>query len=113
MSFRVATRQSGAVTIIDLSGSVTHSDAGALHEMLDELIKKGQKRVLLNLEEVGHLDSSGISALVQAYKSIKNSGGQFKVLHLNRQVQRILEITNLSHVLEDYSDENAALHSFL
>jgi anti-sigma B factor antagonist len=113
MSFRVSTRQSGAVTIIDVSGSVTHSEARALQEMFDDLLKKGQTRVLLNLEEVSHLDSSGISALVQAYKSIKNSGGQFKVLHLNKQVQRLLEITHLSHVLEDYSDENAALHSFL
>jgi len=49
---------------------------------------------------------------VRSYLSVKKSGGALKVMHLSKQVQRILEVTRLSELLEDYPDEDAALKSF-
>jgi len=112
MAFMVTSRQSGPATIVDVSGPVTYGEAGALQQMLLELVKKGQRNILLNLGNVSHLDSSGISTLVRGYTTIKNAGGQLKVLHLSKHVQRLLEITNLTKVFEDFSDEETALRSF-
>jgi anti-sigma B factor antagonist len=112
MDFAVSARQSGPATIIDVSGPVMYGEAMALDEMLRGLIKVGQKNILLNLGEVTQLDSSGIGVLVRTYLSVKKSGGALKVMHLSKQVQRILEVTRLSELLEDYPDEDAALNSF-
>ena len=113
MEFEVSVRQSGPTTIFDLRGPVMHTEARALHEMVCELLKIGHKKILVNLSEVTRLDSSGIGLLVRTYTTVKNEGGDLKVLHLNKQIQRILEITNLTRVLEDYPDEESALRSFL
>jgi anti-sigma B factor antagonist len=112
MDFAVSARQSGTATIIDVSGPVMYGEAMALDEMLRGLIKVGQKNILLNLGDVTQLDSSGIGVLVRSYLSVKKSGGALKVMHLSKQVQRILEVTRLSELLEDYPDEDAALKSF-
>lgn len=113
MDFAVSARQSGGTTIIDVRGPVMYGEAVALHEMLHSLMKVGQKNILLNLSEVTQLDSSGIGVLVRSYLSVKKSGGALKVMHLTKQVQRILEVTRLSELLEDYPDEEAALKSFM
>lgn len=112
MEFAVSARQSGGTTIIDVRGPVMYGEAVALHEMLHSLVKVGQKNILLNLGEVTQLDSSGIGVLVRSYLSVKKSGGALKVMHLSKQVQRILEVTRLSDLLEDYPSEEAALKSF-
>jgi anti-sigma B factor antagonist len=112
MDFEVSVRQSGPTTIFDLRGPVMYTEARALHDMVCELLKIGHKKILVNLSNVTRLDSSGIGSLVRTYTAVKDGGGDLKVLHLDRQIQRILEITNLTKILEDYSDEEAALRSF-
>ncbi len=113
MSFSATSRESGDVTIIDISGQITYGEAAAFHAMLQDLLGKGRKKFLLNLDNVNQLDSSGVAELVGSYTTIRRNGGEMKMLHLNVQVQRLLAITNLCKLLEDYSDEQAALRSFL
>lgn len=112
MGFSVSIRQSGPITIVDIKGTVTYLEADALHEMFVDLLAKGRKKILLNLSDVSQLDSSGIGALARGFALIKRSGGDLKMTHLNKQVQRLLEITNLAKIFEDFPDEETALHSF-
>jgi anti-sigma B factor antagonist len=111
-NFKVSARQVGSATVIDITGPLMYGEARALHDMLCELIETGQTKILLNLGNVSHLDSSGISLLVRSYATVKNAGGQLKVLNLSKQIQRLLEVTNLANIFEDYSDEETALRSF-
>ena len=113
MSFKASARESGNVTVIDISGPLTLSEGYALREMLRDLLDKGRKRFLLNLDEVSYLDSSGIGELVRGYTTIKKSGGELKVLHLSKRVEELLRMVNLCAVIEDYSDEQTAIRSFL
>jgi len=112
MSFSVSIRQADTITVVDIKGTVTYLEADALHEMFIDLLAKGQKKILLNLSEVTQLDSSGIGALARGFALIKRDGGDLKMTHLNKQVQRLLEITNLAKIFEDFPDEQTALHSF-
>lgn len=112
MNFRVSSRQVGPATVVDISGPLMYGEARALHDMLSELLKAGHTKILLNLGNVSHLDSSGISLLVRSYTTVKNAGGQMKMLNLGKQIQRLLEITNLAKIFEDYPDEESALQSF-
>jgi anti-sigma B factor antagonist len=112
MRFSVTTRQRGSVTVVDIKGTVAYHGADALHEMFRELLQKGQKKILLNLSEVTQLDSSGIGELARCFAMVKSARGEFKMMQLNKQVQRLLEVTNLCAIFEDFADEQSALHSF-
>ena len=110
--FSVSVRQAGAITVVDISGMVTYNEAGALHETFLDLLHSGRKNILLNLSDVTQLDSSGIGALARAFATVRGKGGDLKMMQLSKQVQRLLEITNLCTIFEDYSDETSALKSF-
>ncbi len=112
MSFSASVRLSAGVTLIDIGGWVARSEAGALHDMLHDLLGKGRKNFVLNLKEVQHLDSSGIGELASAYATVKKSGGQLKILHLSSKVRDLFSLTNLYMVFEEYPDEQTAIQSF-
>lgn len=113
MSVKLTTRQVGDVTAIDVSGRITLGEgSAALREALRELVSKGQKKVLLNLGDVSYIDSSGIGELVSGFTTVTNSGGNLKLLNLNKRVKDLLQITKLYTVFEVHEDEAAAIRSF-
>jgi anti-sigma B factor antagonist len=113
VSVKLTTRQVGDVTAIDVSGRITLGEgSAALREALRDLVSKGQKKVLLNLGDVSYIDSSGIGELVSGFTTVTNSGGNLKLLNLNKRVKDLLQITKLYTVFEVHEDEAAAIRSF-
>jgi anti-sigma B factor antagonist len=66
----------------------------------------------MNLHAVGYLDSSGLGELVKAYTTVRNQGGQLKLVSPSKRVQDLLEITTLSRVFSIEADEASAIQSF-
>ena len=60
-----------------------------LRDTVKELLGKGQN-ILLNLGDISYIDSSGIGELVAAFTSVRNRGGELKLLHLTKKVQDLL-----------------------
>jgi len=103
----------GDVTVIDVAGRITLGEgSSALREAMKDLVTKGQKKILLNLGEVSYIDSSGIGELVSGFTTVTNSGGNLKLLNLNKRVKDLLQITKLYTVFEVHEDEAAAIRSF-
>src|SRR6201996_1111667 len=113
MSIKVSTRQGDGVTILDLSGRITLGEGSVtLRDTIRDLVAKGDKNILLNLGDVSYIDSSGIGELVSAYTSVKNAGGELKLLNLTKKVQDLLQITKLYTVFDVRDDEATAISSF-
>jgi anti-sigma B factor antagonist len=113
VSVKLNTRQVGNVTVIDVAGRITLGEgSAALRETLRDMIAKGQNKILLNLADVTYIDSSGIGELVSAYTTVANTGGQLKLLNLNKRVKDLLQITKLYTVFEVKDDEADAIRSF-
>jgi anti-sigma B factor antagonist len=113
MNFRAIPRNANGATVVDLSGPISLGEGSAmLREMLRDLARKGEKRIILNLADVTYIDSTGIGELVSGYTSIKNQGGELKLLNLTRRVHDILLVTRLYTVFDIHSDEKTALSSF-
>ena len=113
MSFKATPRESGGVTVVEVSGRITLGEGSAvLRAMIRDLLEKGQKRIILNLGDVNYIDSSGIGELVSAFTTVKKQGGELKLLHLTRKVHDLLQITKLYTVFDVYSDEQTAIQSF-
>ena len=113
MAIKVNVRQVGDVTIVDVAGRITLGEGSSiLRDTLRELVNKDQKNVLLNLGEVSYIDESGIGELVSGFTTVTNSGGQLKLLNLNKRVKDLLQITKLYTVFKIFEDEAAATRSF-
>ena len=113
MSMKFKTRQVDGVTILDLTGRITLGEGSVtLRDAVKDVLSKGSKSILLNLAGVDYIDSSGLGELVSAYTTVKNQGGELKLLHLTTKVHDLLQITKLYTVFDVKDDEAAAIASF-
>ena len=110
---QIAERESGSVTILDLSGKITLGEGDALlKDKLHSLLHQGKKHVLLNLADVNYVDSAGLGALVSAYTTVAREGGTLKLASITRKLQDLLSITKLLTVFETFDSEDEALRSY-
>lgn len=110
---QISERQSGSVTVLDLSGKVTlGEDSTLLKDKLQSLLHQGRKNLVLNLAEVSYVDSAGLGALVSAYTTVTREGGSLKLVNVTKRLQDLLSITKLLTVFETFDSEDEALRSF-
>ncbi|MBV8476997.1 MAG: STAS domain-containing protein [Acidobacteria bacterium] len=113
MTMKSNTRQIDGVTIVDISGRITLGEGSIiLRDTVRDLISKGNKKILLNLGDVNYIDSSGIGELVSAFTTVRNQGGELKLLNLTKKVHDLLQITKLYTVFDVKDDETSAVKSF-
>ena len=113
MTLKASSRQVDGVNIVDLNGRITLGEGSViLRDTVRDLISKGRKHILLNLGDVTYIDSSGIGELVSAFTSVRNQGGELKLLKLTKKVHDLLQITKLYTVFDVRDDEAQAVQSF-
>jgi anti-sigma B factor antagonist len=113
VSVKASTRQAGSVAIVDLSGQIKLGEGtSTLRDTVKDLLGKGQKKILLNLGDVNYIDSIGVGELVSAFTSVRNQGGELKLLHLTKKVHDVLQITKLYTIFDVRDDEAGAIAAF-
>jgi len=110
---KTSTRQVDGITILDLSGRITLGEGSVqLRDAVRDLLSKGSKNILLNLGDVNYIDSSGIGELVSAFTTVRNQGGELKLLNLTKKVHDLLQITKLYTVFDIKDDEASAIAAY-
>jgi anti-sigma B factor antagonist len=113
MSMNVKIRHVEGVTVLDLSGKITLGDGSiALREAVRDALAAGSKKILINLADVNYIDSAGLGELVGSYTSVKNAGGELKLLQLSKKVRDLLVITKLLTVFDVKDEEKEAVAAF-
>jgi len=113
VTMKSSSRQIDGITVLDLSGRITLGEGSViLRDTIRDLIGRGQKKILLNLGDVSYIDSSGIGELVSAFTTVRNQGGELKLLNLTKKVHDLLQITKLYTVFDIKDDEANAIKSF-
>jgi len=113
VTMKSSTRQIDGVTIVDLSGRITLGEGSViLRDTVRELMGKGSKKILLNLGDVNYIDRSVIGEFVSAFTTVRNQGGELKLLNLTKKVHDLLQITKLYTVFDVKDDETTAVKSF-
>ncbi len=106
-------RVSGNVTILDLDGKITLGEGDVLlRDTVAKLIDNKSVNVILNLENVSYMDSGGLGEVVRSYTSLRNAGGDVKLLKAAKRISDLLTITKLSTVFDSFEDEAEAIASF-
>ena len=83
-----------------------------IRDTVRETLEGGETNILLNLGDVGYIDSAGIGELVSSYTTVTNQGGQLKLLNLTEKLEQLLAITKLTTIFDFFDDEAAAVGSF-
>ena len=106
------TRQIGDVVVVDISGRITLGEGNViLRDLVRELADKGNRKIVLNLSEVNYVDSSGIGELVKTHTTMRNQGGELRLVNLNKRINDLLQMTRLASVFEIELDEASAIRS--
>ena len=113
MTMKASNRQVDGITVVDLSGRITLGEGSVvLRDAVRDLLAKGEKKMLLSLGNVTYIDSSGIGELVSAFTTVRNQGGELKLLNLTKKVHDLLQITKLYTVFDVKDDEAQAVAAY-
>jgi len=113
MSLTIEPREVSHVTILDVHGRIVLGDEiHTLRDAVRGLIEQGQKKIILNLAGVDYIDSSGVGELVSSFTTVRNAGGELKLLSLTQKVHDVLHVTKLYTVFDIKDDEFHAVKSF-
>jgi len=108
-------RMVGDVAILDISGKllggppVSEELKAQVHQLLDEGIRK----IVLDLENVKRMNSSGLGVLISILTSIRNHGGELKLAAINETMKGILVLTKLNSIFDTYKTSEGATQSFV
>ncbi len=110
---KITTRREEGVTIVDLDGKlIIGAEAMQLRETIKGLLDRMGHKILLNLQKVRLIDSSGIGELMRVKTAADAQGATIKLLHVEDKVRNTLEMTGLIGVFETFNDEIDAIASF-
>jgi anti-sigma B factor antagonist len=110
-----------AITIGEVEGVTVLKPVGRIEfgEESDELLAKvrtlldeGRRNLVMNMNEVTLVDSSGLSALVSAHSSARFHGASLRICHMGAQLRELLGVTCLLSIFEIYDTEVDAISSF-
>ncbi len=110
----ITIRDLGDVVIFDIEGEIQRSGHKEpnLHQAVKSQLDSGRRKILLNLENVGFIDSYGVGEILASYTSTQNLGGKIKLAGISKKLGLVFKITWLDRVFEVFDDEAAALQSF-
>lgn len=107
-------RDVGGVVILDIDGKLMGGvDSELFQETVQELLDGGRQQILVNLEKVKWMNSTGLGILIAGLQTTKRSGGSLKLVHVSDRIRDLLKITKLSSVFESYDAETEAVESFV
>src|ERR1700738_1436821 len=113
MSLEVLTGQvANRVAVVAPPGRLDVAGAPTLKDAISETLKKGHARVVIDMEGVSFVDSTGLGSVIAALKQIRSSEGDLRLAAPNQQVRVVLELTTLDRVFPYYSTVEEALTGF-
>ena len=86
-----------SVYIIEVMGDMDLYSAFELKDVVTKMLSKGIKKIVLDLEKVDYIDSSGIGVLIHVYSTIKKSGNKLKIANVHGSVEKVIRLTKLTH----------------
>jgi anti-sigma B factor antagonist len=111
VALKMTNSEVDGTSVVALDGRIVE-ESKSLREKLKGLIAEGKKQIVLNMDNVTYIDSTGLGTLVAAHVSAKTQGASLKLCNLGRRFQELLQLTKLLTVFEVCNTEAAAVASF-
>jgi len=103
--------ENSGVQVLHLKGKILGGpEAGAIKDTIYELISNGKKKIIIDMQELDLMNSSGLGILIAAVTTLKNNGGKLSLLHVPERIRHLLKITRLDSVFSQFDSMDEALH---
>jgi anti-sigma B factor antagonist len=113
MALKITNEETDGVAVLALDGRIVlGEETNKLRESVKNLISQGKKNVVIDMQNVTMIDSSGLGALVAAYSSAKSGGASLRLCNLGAHFNQLLQITKLLTVFEVSKTQEDAVLSF-
>ena len=113
MALRMTERDVEGVAVVDIEGRIVlGEESNSFREKVKGLLAGGKKKIVLNLANVGYIDSAGLGTLVATFHSARSQGATLKMTNLGSKFKEVLQVTKLMTVFDTYDNETAAIKSF-
>ena len=101
------------VIVLDLQGSLMGGpEAVSLNEAINRFLDEKSLKLVLDLNSVERVNSSGLGILIKALTTFKTNGGELKVANVSPSLMKLLVITKINTILETFDSVDAAVKSF-
>lgn len=105
-------RETNDIVILDITGEIDLYNAPEIKDIINKLVEEQKYNVVINLEKVTYIDSSGIGALISSLSNLKKYQGGLKIINVFASVRKVFELTKLTSFFEIFDSEEEALTSF-
>ena len=113
MALKMLDKEVGDVTVVEIEGRIVlGEESNAFREQVKNLLAAGKKKIVLNLAQVGYIDSAGLGTLVATFHSARSQGAVLKLANLGSKFKEVLQVTKLMTVFDTYDSEALAVESF-
>jgi anti-sigma B factor antagonist len=111
MDLSLSTLTEGDRTVVEVGGEIDVYTAPKLREQLVDLVNDGQYHLVVDLEAVEFLDSTGLGVLVGGLKRVRPHDGSLRVVCTQEKILRIFRITGLTKVFPIHTSVEDAVTS--
>jgi len=113
MHLEIQQREREGILLFDLKGRIIAGDeVGLLRTAIEALPQDGGPKIILNMQAVDYIDSSGLGTMVMCQMRLHKIKGMAKLAHLNRRSLELLLLTKIDTIFEVFDDETEAVNSF-
>lgn len=112
---QVSTEVAGSrnhISIIKVGGYIDTTTASELERALDSLLKQGRFNIIVDLGNVDYISSAGWGIFISEIKSIRENGGDLKLVRMVPDVYEIFELLEFHHILDVYDSIDEAINKF-
>ena len=109
MDLTLTTRDAGGKTIVAVGGEIDVYTAPKLRDKITELVGEGHHQLVIDMENVDFLDSTGLGVLVGGLKKVRAHDGSMELICSQDRLLKIFRITGLAKVFTIHDSESAAL----
>ena len=114
MDIKINVREAeGETYVVDLNGEIDVYTSPKVKDAIGDLIDKGHYNLVINLEKVRYIDSTGLGVLIGGLKRVREHGGTVNLVCTNPQIKKIFDITGLVKIFGIYDDEDAAMKALV
>lgn len=105
-------RLENGITVVSCAGRMDAASSPQFKEYVKRVIDEGNSRIVVAMDRVEFLDSSGLGALVTCLRKAREKNGDLKVSGLSPEVRSIFEMTGLTRVFDIHTEISTALEAF-
>lgn len=110
---KITQREVANAVVLDLNGKLTGGpDADTFRDVFKSLVDQGKKNIIVNLEKVSWINSTGLGILISGYTSVRRGGGDLCIMNVSDRIESILYVTKLNLLFKTFESEDEAVKSF-